>query len=143
MDYGLNTSLAAVELPNAGWAPPTTYILPPWELTPASCLAVVIGVLVDQESLEISYTSFAFDAEAPSVPPMAYTWSPEWPATRLARGVGIDASPIVQVFVCGSYISTSFVTLGAEAVPVHPPKTNTLPPCATAAKSERGLAEAH
>src|SRR5437660_9750396 len=114
------------------------YILPPWELTPASCLAVVIGVLVDQESLEISYTSLTVSAETPSVPPMAYTLSPEWPATRLARAVVISAS-LVQVFVCGSYISTSFVTLGAEAVPVHPPKTNTLPPCATAAKSERGF----
>src|SRR5258708_16451207 len=107
MDYGLNTSLAAVELPNAGWAPPTTYILPPWELTPASCLAVVIGVLVDQESLEISYTSFSFDAEAPSVPPMAYTWPPEWPATRPARRIAPDASAIAQTFGSRSYISTS------------------------------------
>src|SRR5215470_11967389 len=84
------------------------------------------------------YTSFTFSAETPSVPPIAYTRLPEWPATRLARCVGIGVS-VVQVFVCGSYMSTSFVTLGEEAVPVHPPKTNTLPPCATAAKSERGF----
>src|SRR5712691_4962929 len=134
MDYGLNTSLAAVEVPYVGVAPPTTYILPPWELTPASCRAVVIvAVLVDQELLGISYTSFAFDAETPSaVPPMAYTLSPEWPATRLARPVSISARG-VQVFVCGSYMSTSFVTPAS----LHPPKTYILPPCATAAMSER------
>src|SRR5262249_10464153 len=97
-----------------------------------------MGVLVDQELPEISYASFTFKAETPPVPPIAYTRLPEWPATRLARGVGIGVS-VVQVFVCGSYISTSFVTLGAEAGPVHPPKTNTLPPRATAAKSERGV----
>jgi hypothetical protein len=68
---------------------------------------------------------------------MAYTLSPEWPATRLARGVVIVDGRVVQVFVCGSYISTSPVTIGAEAGPVHPPKTNILPPWATAAKSER------
>src|SRR5262249_21793008 len=97
-----------------------------------------MGVLVDQELPEISYASFTFKAETPAVPPIAYTRSPAWPATRLARGVGIGAS-VVQVFVCGSYISTSFVTLGAEAGPVHPPKTYILPPCATRAKSERGF----
>src|SRR5215472_1208043 len=97
-----------------------------------------MGVLVDQELPEKSYTSFTFSAETPFVPPIAYTRLPEWPTTRLARGVGIGAR-VVQVFVSGSYISTSLVTFGAEAVPVHPPKTNTLPPCATAAKSERGL----
>src|SRR5260370_39525761 len=111
---------------------------PPWELKPASCRAGGIGVLVDQESLEISYTSLTVSAETPSVPPTAYTLSPEWPATRLARAVVISAS-LVQVFVCGSYISTSFVTLGAGAVPVHPPKTNILPPGGTAAQSERGI----
>src|SRR5216683_3396973 len=135
MGLGLNVSFAAVELPNEAVLPPTTYILPPWELTPASCRAAVIAVLVDQVLLGISYTSFKVDAETPSVvPPMAYTLSPEWPATRLARPIVIDCRG-VQVFVCGSYISTSPVT----PVLLHPPKTNILPPCATAAKSERGV----
>src|SRR5260370_11941012 len=67
---------------------------------------------------------------------MACTLAPEWPATKLARAVDIGISPVVvQVFVCGSYISTSPVT----PVLLHPPKMNILPPCATAAKSERGF----
>src|SRR6266571_8069723 len=99
------------------WAPPTTYILPPWELTPASCRGAVIGVLADQELWATSYTSFLSDAETPSVPPMAYTLSPEWPATKLVRPFSIGARVVVQVFVCGSYISTSFVT----PVLLHPP----------------------
>src|SRR2546425_109386 len=94
MDYGLNTSLAAVEVPNVV-LPPTTHILPPWELTPASCRAVGIAVLlVDQVLWAASYDSFAFDAKTPFVPPMAYTVSPEWPAARLARAVGSDEDAV-------------------------------------------------
>src|SRR3989442_11398073 len=51
------SSLASVEAPDAGVLPPTTYILPPWEWTPASCRAVGIAVLGDQELLGIDRKS--------------------------------------------------------------------------------------
>src|SRR5260370_42682941 len=100
---------------------------PPWELKPASCRAGGIGVLVDQESLEISYTSLTVSAETPSVPPIAYTLSPEWPATRLARAVVISAG-LVPGFRCRPFVSTPLQNPGTEAHPVRLPSSESRPP---------------